>query len=268
MKRLIIFLIFVSYIVSVCIGAPYLCALESTTLIPTKTILTLESSNLPNSYLAAEGVNCPTILNVKCGKLYGLSLSKPVTTTSLNQHPEIQWELIKNHFYCLKSVLYNAFLYLEGSDCNSTKKQCGQGYLYKSTSCTESYGWKITMLQNSYALQSFKYPKVYLFLNIKECKDDFVGRCGNVMGLFVDSTDNVKDVLFNVNQVTTRMLPHRNLERISNIRTRNTIVIGSRSGIVIGSRSSIVIGSRSGIVIGSRSASIIENRPTKILSTP
>jgi hypothetical protein len=199
------------------------------------TTIILESGDMVHFYLAANGTACANATDSMCGFLYGNNITYTGSTVDLSRRRDLQWYVMKqDDFYCLRSVEFNAFLFMDGRSCRSqgTARTCGTPTLYKSSvqNCTDIYGWRVNMVQNYYILQSVLHPDVYLFLNGDGCEQGNivqvvaptppvrrgtrnvappappmpVNRCGSVSGLYardmmeVYSNDEFKWIFFNI----------------------------------------------------------------------
>jgi hypothetical protein len=205
-------------------------------------ILALESANLKNLFVGIDAQNCQSVQEGKCGTIFGVNL--PISGQSnnisnfLQKYKELEFSLVKqNDFFCLKFPQYNAFLSLEGNDCQNlnSPKQCGNVILHKmkDMKCSNEMGWRITQFQNYYILQSVQYPNVYLYFNAQNCQQQFsnisgasnatnttrtsnvassnvsnfanLKRCGNLVGFFIknlqqdiQSNQQYRWALFNI----------------------------------------------------------------------
>jgi hypothetical protein len=193
--------------------------------------IAIESGFVRNMYLAVEGDECLTMQQGKCGMAYGLNLPLSNLTTAnisdvLAQRPVFQFNLVQSQdFFCLKSVLLNSFLMLEGSDCSNitTKRECDKIVLYKvkGDNCTQVYGWRLKHIQNYYVLQSAQYPNVYFYFSAEKClqagginvprNDDGPNAtrnfysfnlsdtraCGNLVGFFLNNVEKLQANLAN-----------------------------------------------------------------------
>jgi hypothetical protein len=194
----------------------------------------LESNALKGLFLAAEGGDCLNIQEGRCGTVWGINLSSELATGTLDQifrrHKEIHWSLLQaEDYFCIKSDTYDALFSLEeGEDCAGIREgyRCGLGALRKTVDmkCTRNYGWRINYVQNSYVLQSARYPNLYFYFSGKDCQRinrlRFVNRgaterdvmntrkCGSVVGLHLNNIQNVltshhyKWILVNIQPIT------------------------------------------------------------------
>jgi hypothetical protein len=177
----------------------------------------LISGWLDNLYLSADGNDCLNIVDGKCGSIVGMNISTANNVDIWSTHKGIQWTLVhSDDFFCIRSIPYNAFLYLEGQNCANLDKnqQCGVTSLFrtKEMNCIIDYGWRISMIQNYYVLQSVKYPNVYLYFNGQDCQRvTDVRKCG-VFGFYLTNTQGIltssiyKWVLFNLREISSESL--------------------------------------------------------------
>jgi hypothetical protein len=127
-------------------------------------IISLESSVIPNVYLAPDVSNCTTP-NQPCGQLYGSMESNPdtkFTLKALNGQPDA---------FCIGRN--NSFIYFEAGTCseeanNATK--CSVANLMQSSECNENMAFRINKVEESYAIESVKYPTAYLYFDIEDCR--------------------------------------------------------------------------------------------------
>jgi hypothetical protein len=166
-------------------------------------IIALESSLMYDLYLSSVANDCNNTTTGPCGTVYGYQaplMTQNRTEGFVKEHVELQWEVLQKSvdYFCLKSVKYNAYLYISGQDCQQTgglPQECGQVTLYKNVSeCEETYGWDVTFILNFYVLRSIQFPDVYLFFNSTGCQ---MGRqvamgCGKVVGHYFK---NINDVI-------------------------------------------------------------------------
>jgi hypothetical protein len=181
------------------------------------------------------GINIPSLVNIKANNL----------TNLLSQNKTVHWQIQKSKdFFCFRHHIFDAYLTLDGDDCVNLNehKRCGIVNLHKvrDMKCIRDFGWRITMVQNFYILQSIKYPNVYLFLSGERCQQQLhrplnvqpsqparnisnihrpeirenvrnivgnVARCGNVWGFYLENNQNLQSsnvhhlALFNLRQI-------------------------------------------------------------------
>jgi hypothetical protein len=170
--------------------------------------ITFESRIMNDLYIIGDGSNCSTTQNGICGSVNGIRVPSTLANiTAVSQRTELQWRVLQTgDFYCLRSVQFNAYLYLSGGGCANTNSngECGKVNLFKTNNtCSRDYGWTVTMVQNNYVLQSVRYPQVYFFLNGQGCDraqsvdlttfrlGQNTGMCGYAAGYYVANTRNV-----------------------------------------------------------------------------
>jgi hypothetical protein len=176
--------------------------------------LAFESGPLYGVFLSVQGDDCATITEGRCGKIIGLNLYREVSYLSLNtiftQNDVTNWSLVHNQdFFCIRNDKFDAFLTLFGDDClniTTTGTQCGQIALFKTAlGCTADYGWRITTINNSYVLQSVKYPNVYFYFDGSNCRRintesrsvraEYIYKnrriCGQAVGVFMADTQGL-----------------------------------------------------------------------------
>jgi hypothetical protein len=185
--------------------------------LPSHSIIALESTQIPNLFLSIEGGDCLTTPQGKCGTLYGVNLaSTTAIRTVLNENKSAQLTVVQNQdYYCFKSEQFDALLGLEGTGCGlQASAPCGKAFVYKGVKCSIHYGWRATMVLNRILLKSVYFDNVYLYLNTEKCgrpdrlSEENPVRCGEVMGYYftdrdVQESELFKRVYFNFHQVAT-----------------------------------------------------------------
>jgi hypothetical protein len=180
-----------------------ICTLQ--TVLTEHSFIALESALMKDLFLTVAGDDCSNVRNTTCGILYGLKVPStgPIKVNAyVGRTKELQWQVFQKtvDYYCLKSVKYNAYLYINGEDCQqlNSDKECGKVSLFKSDErCNNKFGWKVNMLSNSYVLESLDFPNVYLFFNARACVQGLSvnQNCGRVTGHYFN---NMNAILSNV----------------------------------------------------------------------
>jgi hypothetical protein len=175
-----------------------ICRLQSA--LSDHSIIALESSLMPDLFLSAVDNGCNTMTNGPCGTVYGYLtpyLQQNRTEAFIKKNVNLQWEVTQKSvdYFCIRSVRYNAYLYLSGQDCQGALSQeCGMIKLYKSDKCQKSFGWDVTFISNYYVLRSVQFPDVFLYFNSTGCTSghDYPMGCGKVVGHYFK---NINDAL-------------------------------------------------------------------------
>jgi hypothetical protein len=116
-----------------------------------------------------------------CGRFLGLPITfQGNLDVILSQNNPLHFQLIRGEqdFYCIRSRLYNAFLFLDGQQCSgiNTEQQCGRVVLNNANKCERQFGWRIININNLYAFQSIAFPNIYLYFDNTGCSQTRTGR--------------------------------------------------------------------------------------------